>query len=79
MEQDTLLLFTMMMLDNSTPAPRITAVFLPFKRALLNRGFNWGLAWTHLATGPIKQLSSNVALKPSASNKAQQKMCLKCY
>ena len=41
---------------------------LPYERALLTGGFCWVLALTRLATGPIKQTSSNVALRPSGSN-----------
>lgn len=73
MQWERVLLFTIILLDNSKSALHINAVYveLSFKRF----GFWQG---THLARSPIKQTSSNVALKPSGSNTTQN-LFLKCY
>lgn len=73
MQWERVLLFTIILLDNSKSALHINAAYveLSFKRF----GF-W--QQTHLARSPIKQTSSNVALKPSGSYTTQN-VFLKCY
>lgn len=64
-QQDPLLLFTTTIRENSVLAPHMSAMLLLFKSAFLIRGFGTDTPGNQHTT----QTSSNVALKPSASNK----------